>query len=188
VATPSTQNSSSDPVDSSSSCSSHALGGQATTLQRKPSLTGGSMRECRCLSSHARRRNDINSMVGAFAVGVIANVYGRIFRGNAFVVMVSIFLFAASRVRRSHVRADHGHPLPAAVRARERRAAHVRVGEHERERELGGRVPVRLPDRAAAHLGRDRPHRRPRARAHRRAPDPVAQARGGHLQPLGLPH
>jgi hypothetical protein len=29
----------------------------------------------------------------AFAVGVIANVYGRFFRGNAFAVMVGIDLF-----------------------------------------------------------------------------------------------
>ena len=31
---------------------------------------------------------DISSAVGAFAVGIIANLYGRIWKGNAFVVMV----------------------------------------------------------------------------------------------------
>ncbi|KAI0259453.1 hypothetical protein BC834DRAFT_833522 [Gloeopeniophorella convolvens] len=38
-------------------------------------------------------QSDISAAVGAFAVGVIANVYGRIFRGNAFIVMITGILF-----------------------------------------------------------------------------------------------
>ena len=33
-------------------------------------------------------RNDVSSAIGAFAVGFIANLYGRFFSGNAFVIMV----------------------------------------------------------------------------------------------------
>ncbi|THG94343.1 hypothetical protein EW145_g8159, partial [Phellinidium pouzarii] len=38
-------------------------------------------------------RNDISSAIGAFAVGLIANVYGRFFSGNAFVIMITGILF-----------------------------------------------------------------------------------------------
>ncbi|KAI0030482.1 hypothetical protein K488DRAFT_54115, partial [Vararia minispora EC-137] len=38
-------------------------------------------------------QNDISSAVGAFAVGFISNIYGRFFRGNAFVVMITGILF-----------------------------------------------------------------------------------------------
>ncbi|KZV71465.1 DUF1212-domain-containing protein [Peniophora sp. CONT] len=36
---------------------------------------------------------DISSAVGAFAVGIIANIYGRVWKGNAFVVMITGILF-----------------------------------------------------------------------------------------------
>lgn len=38
-------------------------------------------------------QSDITAAVGAFAVGVVANIYGRIFNGNAFVVMITGILF-----------------------------------------------------------------------------------------------
>ncbi|KZV65985.1 DUF1212-domain-containing protein [Peniophora sp. CONT] len=38
-------------------------------------------------------QNDISSAVGAFAVGFLANVYGRFFRGNAFVIMITGIMF-----------------------------------------------------------------------------------------------
>jgi uncharacterized membrane protein YjjB (DUF3815 family) len=41
-------------------------------------------------------QNDISSACGAFAVGIISNVYGKFFKGNAFVVMVCLlFLLVA---------------------------------------------------------------------------------------------
>ncbi|KAG6918000.1 hypothetical protein DXG01_017010 [Tephrocybe rancida] len=38
-------------------------------------------------------QSDISAAVGAFAVGIVANMYARIFRGNAFVVMITGILF-----------------------------------------------------------------------------------------------
>ncbi|KII84961.1 hypothetical protein PLICRDRAFT_349447 [Plicaturopsis crispa FD-325 SS-3] len=38
-------------------------------------------------------QNDISSAVGAFAVGIVSNVYARFFSGNAFVVMITGILF-----------------------------------------------------------------------------------------------
>ncbi|KAI0247757.1 hypothetical protein BJV78DRAFT_1243036 [Lactifluus subvellereus] len=38
-------------------------------------------------------QSDINAAIGAFTVGVIANIYGRLFGGNAFVVMITGILF-----------------------------------------------------------------------------------------------
>ncbi|KAH9049767.1 hypothetical protein EDB83DRAFT_2507273 [Lactarius deliciosus] len=38
-------------------------------------------------------QSDISAAVGAFAVGTVANIYGRIFNGNAFVVMITGILF-----------------------------------------------------------------------------------------------
>ncbi|KAI0064971.1 DUF1212-domain-containing protein [Artomyces pyxidatus] len=38
-------------------------------------------------------QSDISAAVGAFAVGLIANIYGRLFNGNAFVVMITGILF-----------------------------------------------------------------------------------------------
>uniref|UniRef100_A0A0W0FGU4 DUF1212-domain-containing protein n=1 Tax=Moniliophthora roreri TaxID=221103 RepID=A0A0W0FGU4_MONRR len=38
-------------------------------------------------------QNDISAAVGAFAVGFVANMYGRFFRGNAFVIMITGILF-----------------------------------------------------------------------------------------------
>ncbi|KAJ7187258.1 hypothetical protein C8R46DRAFT_1025147 [Mycena filopes] len=38
-------------------------------------------------------QNDISAAVGAFAVGVVANVYARFFSGNAFVIMITGILF-----------------------------------------------------------------------------------------------
>lgn len=38
-------------------------------------------------------QNDISAAVGAFAVGVVANIYARFFSGNAFVVMITGILF-----------------------------------------------------------------------------------------------
>ncbi|KAI0280322.1 hypothetical protein BC826DRAFT_1112266 [Russula brevipes] len=38
-------------------------------------------------------QSDISAAVGAFAVGVTANIYGRLFRGNAFAVMITGVLF-----------------------------------------------------------------------------------------------
>ncbi|KAI0034665.1 hypothetical protein K488DRAFT_77075 [Vararia minispora EC-137] len=38
-------------------------------------------------------QNDISAAVGAFAVGIIANLYGRFFRGNAFVIMITGIFF-----------------------------------------------------------------------------------------------
>ncbi|KAJ7100584.1 hypothetical protein C8R43DRAFT_247729 [Mycena crocata] len=38
-------------------------------------------------------QSDINAAVGAFAVGVVANVYARFFSGNAFVIMITGILF-----------------------------------------------------------------------------------------------
>ncbi|KDQ28417.1 hypothetical protein PLEOSDRAFT_1077263 [Pleurotus ostreatus PC15] len=40
-----------------------------------------------------RNQNDISAAFGAFAVGVVSNVYGRFFSGNAFVVMITGILF-----------------------------------------------------------------------------------------------
>ena len=34
-------------------------------------------------------RSDITSAFGAFAVGILANLYGRFFQGTSFIVMVS---------------------------------------------------------------------------------------------------
>ncbi|KAI0316549.1 hypothetical protein OF83DRAFT_1172798 [Amylostereum chailletii] len=43
-------------------------------------------------------QSDISSAVGAFAVGFVANVYGRVFKGNVFVVMArSLSDMATSR-------------------------------------------------------------------------------------------
>lgn len=38
-------------------------------------------------------QSDISSAVGAFAVGLVSNLYGRFFEGNAFVVMITGILF-----------------------------------------------------------------------------------------------
>ncbi|KAJ6550865.1 hypothetical protein DFH09DRAFT_925648 [Mycena vulgaris] len=38
-------------------------------------------------------QSDISAAVGAFAVGVVANVYARFFSGNAFVIMITPILF-----------------------------------------------------------------------------------------------
>ncbi|KAH6905126.1 pheromone-regulated membrane protein Prm10 [Coprinopsis sp. MPI-PUGE-AT-0042] len=38
-------------------------------------------------------QNDISAAVGAFTVGIVSNIYARIFSGNAFVVMVTGILF-----------------------------------------------------------------------------------------------
>lgn len=38
-------------------------------------------------------QNEIPAAVGAFAVGIIANIYARLFSGNAFVVMITGILF-----------------------------------------------------------------------------------------------
>ncbi|KAJ6535102.1 hypothetical protein B0H19DRAFT_438018 [Mycena capillaripes] len=38
-------------------------------------------------------QSDITAALGAFAVGVVANVYGRFFSGNAFVIMITGILF-----------------------------------------------------------------------------------------------
>lgn len=38
-------------------------------------------------------RSDVSSAIGAFAVGFIANLYGRFFKGNAFVIMITGILF-----------------------------------------------------------------------------------------------
>ncbi|KAF4622432.1 hypothetical protein D9613_009458 [Agrocybe pediades] len=38
-------------------------------------------------------QSDIIAAVGAFAVGLISNIYGRVFSGNAFVVMITGILF-----------------------------------------------------------------------------------------------
>ncbi|KAH9971879.1 hypothetical protein BGW80DRAFT_1318981 [Lactifluus volemus] len=38
-------------------------------------------------------QSDISAAVGAFAVGITANIYGRLFGGNAFVVMITGVLF-----------------------------------------------------------------------------------------------
>ncbi|KAF7297301.1 hypothetical protein MIND_00963300 [Mycena indigotica] len=40
-----------------------------------------------------RNQNDITAAVGAFTVGVIANVWARFFSGNAFVIMITGILF-----------------------------------------------------------------------------------------------
>ncbi|KAI9461872.1 hypothetical protein F5148DRAFT_1276653 [Russula earlei] len=45
------------------------------------------------VSTRFPNQSDISAAVGAFAVGVIANVYGRFFRGNAFAVMITGILF-----------------------------------------------------------------------------------------------
>jgi len=45
------------------------------------------------VSTRFPNQSDISAAVGAFAVGVIANVYGRFFRGNAFAVMITGVLF-----------------------------------------------------------------------------------------------
>jgi uncharacterized membrane protein YjjB (DUF3815 family) len=44
-------------------------------------------------------QSDISAAVGAFAVGLVSNLYGRFFEGNAFVVMVRslLLVFLASR-------------------------------------------------------------------------------------------
>lgn len=41
-------------------------------------------------------RNDISSAIGAFAVGFIANLYGRFFSGNAFNIMVRLALCSSN--------------------------------------------------------------------------------------------
>ncbi|EPQ52989.1 DUF1212-domain-containing protein [Gloeophyllum trabeum ATCC 11539] len=38
-------------------------------------------------------QSDISAAVGAFAVGFISNIYGRFFKGNAFIVMITGILF-----------------------------------------------------------------------------------------------
>ncbi|KAG1868337.1 DUF1212-domain-containing protein [Suillus subalutaceus] len=38
-------------------------------------------------------QSDISAAVGAFAVGLVSNLYGRFFEGNAFVVMITGILF-----------------------------------------------------------------------------------------------
>jgi len=38
-------------------------------------------------------QSDVSAAVGAFAVGIIANIYGRFFKGNAFIVMITGILF-----------------------------------------------------------------------------------------------
>jgi len=38
-------------------------------------------------------RSDITSAIGSFVVGILGNVYGRFFSGNAFVVMITGILF-----------------------------------------------------------------------------------------------
>ncbi|KAF8196522.1 hypothetical protein BJ912DRAFT_955497 [Pholiota molesta] len=40
-----------------------------------------------------RGQSDINAAVGSFAIGLISNLYSRIFSGNAFVVMITGILF-----------------------------------------------------------------------------------------------
>ncbi|KAH9971269.1 hypothetical protein BJV74DRAFT_889383 [Russula compacta] len=45
------------------------------------------------VSTRFPNQSDISAAVGAFAVGVIANIYGRLFRGNAFAVMITGILF-----------------------------------------------------------------------------------------------
>ncbi|TBU25246.1 hypothetical protein BD311DRAFT_780441 [Dichomitus squalens] len=40
-----------------------------------------------------RNRNDISAAVGALAVGLVSNLYGRFFYGSAFVVMITGILF-----------------------------------------------------------------------------------------------
>ncbi|KAJ8516926.1 hypothetical protein ONZ45_g5812 [Pleurotus djamor] len=40
-----------------------------------------------------RNQNDISAAFGAFTVGVISNLYGRFFSGNAFIVMITGILF-----------------------------------------------------------------------------------------------
>ena len=43
-------------------------------------------------------QNDIPAAVGGAAVGFVANMYGRFFNGNAFVVMVSLVTGALLQV------------------------------------------------------------------------------------------
>ncbi|EJC99465.1 uncharacterized protein FOMMEDRAFT_31180 [Fomitiporia mediterranea MF3/22] len=38
-------------------------------------------------------RSDVSSAIGAFVVGFVANIYGRFFSGNAFVIMITGILF-----------------------------------------------------------------------------------------------
>ncbi|KAJ3515068.1 hypothetical protein NLJ89_g1987 [Agrocybe chaxingu] len=73
-------------------------------------------------------QSDIIAAVGAFAVGLVANIYARIFSGNAFVVMASI-------CRRSLLPAgnadsgltDYGYLVSAPFRPRKRWAAELCV-------------------------------------------------------------
>ena len=133
-------------------------------------------------------QSDISAAVGALAVGFLANLYGRFFNGNAFVIMVrpslSFFGIRATRSLTSDARRcahlDHGDPLPAAIGPRERRAVHVRVAAGGGV-ELVDVVPVRVPDRAAARVGLDRAHGRAGDIDCARAPDPVEEAGGGRV-------
>lgn len=43
-------------------------------------------------------QSDISAAVGAFAVGLIANLYGRFFNGNAFVIMVCALVSTATKL------------------------------------------------------------------------------------------
>lgn len=70
-------------------------------------------------------QSDISSAVGAFAVGIIANIYGRVWKGNAFVVMVRILppYFYVSSLTSA---IDHRDHVPAAVGSRQWWSAHIR--------------------------------------------------------------
>lgn len=52
----------------------------------------------------------------AFTVGVIANIYGRFFRGNAFAVMVRIYLYWFNKLKPKHIyNLRHAHPQNESV-------------------------------------------------------------------------
>lgn len=60
------------------------------------------------------------TLYSAFAVGVVANIYGRFFRGNAFAVMVCPSGPPSSACRRVEpIQLDHGYIISTAVRPRQ---------------------------------------------------------------------
>ena len=132
----------------------------------------------------------------AFAVGVIANIYGRLFRGNAYAVMVGIYLYRSYKLKPTYIyNLGHAHPrneplrppkdnwhiTSTAVRPRERRSAAFRVSADCWQFHV---VPDRVSSRPAADFGVRRADCRAQHLARPRLPHPVAKAEERHLQPL----
>jgi len=99
-----------------------------------------------------RGRQDITSALGSLCVGILANIYGRIFDGRAFVVAVpgESSDVAASCICSHPTR----HPVPAAVRSLQRRPAQLR--QRRRGLERHAQLQLGLPGGAEPRRGRHR--------------------------------